>query len=116
MVPLLDLPLHIINKYRDTTTDGKLLPHVRKLGVEQRAKTARCGLRHRSEVDHSSGKTQFRNVHHAFFGHAARNRQPYDGVQTTGNDANLRPCDEQESGRGHEAVKTTVRKSENRTL
>ena len=25
-IPLLDLPLHIIDKYRDTTSDGKLLP------------------------------------------------------------------------------------------
>jgi len=25
-IPLLDLPLHIIDKYRDTTPDGKLLP------------------------------------------------------------------------------------------
>lgn len=25
-VPLLELPLHIIDKYRDTTPDGKLLP------------------------------------------------------------------------------------------
>lgn len=25
-IPLLDLPLHIINKYHDTTSDGKLLP------------------------------------------------------------------------------------------
>ena len=25
-IPLLDLPLHIIDKYRDTTSGGKLLP------------------------------------------------------------------------------------------
>lgn len=45
-IPLLDLPLHIIDKYRDTTSDGKLLPmygnsELNK-GLKQLATT--CGI------------------------------------------------------------------------
>jgi len=46
-IPLLDLPLHIIDKYRDMTSGGKLW----ELGSEQRIETPRCGLQHRPKID-----------------------------------------------------------------
>ena len=41
-IPLLDLPLHIIDKYHDTTSDGKLLPIYGNKGLKLLAAT--CGI------------------------------------------------------------------------
>ena len=45
-IPLLDLPLHIIDKYRDTTLDGKLLPIYgnSELNKELKLLAAACGI------------------------------------------------------------------------
>ncbi|MDE5708003.1 MAG: site-specific integrase [Alistipes sp.] len=45
-IPLLDLPLHIIDKYRDTTSDGKLLPMYGNSELNKGLKqlAAACGI------------------------------------------------------------------------
>lgn len=45
-IPLLDLPLHIIDKYRDTTSDGKLLPMYGNAELNRGLKllAAACGI------------------------------------------------------------------------
>lgn len=45
-IPLLDLPLHIIDKYRDTTSDGKLLPIYGNAELNKGLKllAATCGI------------------------------------------------------------------------
>ncbi len=45
-IPLLDLPLHIIDKYRDTTSDGKLLPMYGNSEINRGLKqlAAACGI------------------------------------------------------------------------
>lgn len=45
-IPLLDLPLHIIDKYRDTAPDGKLLPMYRNSELNKGLKhlAAACGI------------------------------------------------------------------------
>ena len=45
-IPLLDLPLHIIDKYRDTTSDGKLLPMYGNSELNKGLKhlAATCGI------------------------------------------------------------------------
>lgn len=45
-IPLLDLPLHIIDKYRDTTPDGKLLPIYGNAELNKGLKllAAACGI------------------------------------------------------------------------
>lgn len=45
-IPLLDLPLHIIDKYRDTTSDGKLLPIYGNAELNKGLKllAAACGI------------------------------------------------------------------------
>ena len=115
-IPLLDLPLHIIDKYRDTTSDGKLLPMYGNSELNKGIEKPCYGLRYRPQTDLSQGAAQLRNAYYPLAGRADRDRQPHDGTPAADDDPNLCPCNGREGGRGYEATTKTVRKPKNRTL
>ncbi len=58
-IPLLDLPLHIINKYRDTALDGKLLPMYGNAELNK-------GLKHLAAVCGIGRKLTFHMARHTY--------------------------------------------------
>jgi len=70
-IPLLDLPLHIIDKYRDTTSDGKLLPMYGNSELNK-------GLKSLATVCGIDRKLTFHSSRHTFATHLGQS-----GVQLT---------------------------------
>ncbi len=63
-IPLLDLPFHIIDKYRDTAPNGKLLPMYwnSELNIGLKHLAAACGIDRKQTFHIASHKTQKKSI------------------------------------------------------
>ncbi len=115
-IPLLDLPLHIIDKYRDTTSDGKLLPMYGNSELNK-------GLKSLATVCGIDRKLTFHKARHNFGTHITLSLgAPIETVSRMMGHRRLMTTQiyahvtDREGGRGYEATTKTVRKPKNRTL
>ena len=74
-LPLLDIPLHILDKYRGIAPEGKITSYVRQHYTQPGSETYRLDLRYRKAARFPLRTAYLRHRNHAFAGRSAGNGQ-----------------------------------------